>query len=140
MRMSDRWAESARRVTRREPSLERAPYGSLAEVHRSLGWMAVWVARTPADLDLVPSGHRVRLSLPAGRDVVTVRADAHVAVNAYVVGLRAEGVPPQRMLILVKEAAREAARSILEHGDLVLLVDLVVGWSIKAYYGAERGN
>lgn len=58
------------------------------------------------------------------------------SVTAYVRRLHDEQVPPERMLVLVKEAVREATPAgtdVLEGRELM---ESVVRWSIEAYYAA----
>ena len=72
----------------------------------------------------------------AVRDSEALRAALRTSVTAYARRLHDEQVPPQRMLVLVKEAVREAtpaAADVLERRELM---ESVVRWSIEAYYAA----
>jgi hypothetical protein len=65
-----------------------------------------------------------------------LRAELRAAVTAYVRYLRVDGVPPERMLVLVKSAIREAAPPELDAHEARDLVEDVVRWSVEAYYHA----
>jgi hypothetical protein len=62
------------------------------------------------------------------------RDAAHSAVTAFVVQLRESGVPPQRMLVDVKNVAREASTGLLDTSAAGALVEDVVRWSVEAFY------
>ena len=57
-------------------------------------------------------------------------------MTAYVRHLKADGLPPERMLVLVKTAFREAAPPELDPVDARALMEDVVRWSVEAYYDA----
>ena len=91
-----------------------------------------------ARVEALQSGTEAVLSTPprASRESEALRAALRTSVTAYVRRLHDEQVPPQRMLVLVKEAVREAAPAhidVLERRDLM---ESVVRWSIEAYYAA----
>jgi hypothetical protein len=65
-----------------------------------------------------------------------LRAQLRASITAYVRRLHDDGVPPQRMLILVKDAIREAVPQELPLDDSRALIDEVVRWSIDAFYAA----
>jgi hypothetical protein len=103
------------------PLERRGALGSRAHIRRMLG-------RTGVPLALVdPSGDDQPASL-------AFRAQLRASVTAYVRRLRAERVPPQRMLVLVKSVVREGAPTELEAIDARDLMSAVVRWSIEAYY------
>lgn len=56
------------------------------------------------------------------------------SVRAYARQLRAEAVPPQRMLVLVKGEVAAAAPGACDGDDRRTLLEDVVRWSIDAYY------
>jgi hypothetical protein len=65
-----------------------------------------------------------------------LRAELRAGVTAYVRLLRADGVPPERMLVLVKSTIREATPLGLDAHEVRDLVEDVVRWSVEAYYHA----
>jgi hypothetical protein len=74
---------------------------------------------------------------PAGRALREshgLRAELRAAVTAYVRHLRREGEPPQRMLVLVKDAVGDSLPTQLDQTDRRALLADVVRWSIAAYY------
>ena len=62
--------------------------------------------------------------------------ELRASVTAYVRHLRDDGVPPQRMLVLVKAAVRESAPPELDALEARALLEDVVRWSVDAYYDA----
>jgi hypothetical protein len=60
----------------------------------------------------------------------------HASVAAYARRLKAEGQPPERMLVLVKSAVREAVPPELDAVEVRELVEDVVRWSVEAYFEA----
>jgi hypothetical protein len=75
------------------------------------------------------SAQRVQASL-------ALRALLRASVTAYARRLHADGVPPQRMLVLVKTAVREATPAQLDPYEARDLMEDVVRWSVEAYYDA----
>jgi hypothetical protein len=67
---------------------------------------------------------------------VALRAELRASVTAYVRRLRADGEPPQRMLVLVKETLADAFPSELDPTERRVLQADVIRWSIDAYYQA----
>jgi hypothetical protein len=65
-----------------------------------------------------------------------LRAELRASVTAYVRHLRDDGVPPERMLVLVKTAMRESTPSELDSQEARTLLEDVVRWSVDAYYAA----
>jgi hypothetical protein len=65
-----------------------------------------------------------------------IRAELRESVVAYVRDLRAQGVPSERMLVLVKVAVREATPPELDAYEARALMEDVVRWSVDAYYHA----
>ena len=91
-----------------------------------------------ARVEALQSRTEAALSTPprALRESEALRAALRTSVTAYVRRLHDEQVPPQRMIVLVKEAVREATPAhidVLERRDLM---ESVVRWSIEAYYAA----
>jgi tryptophanyl-tRNA synthetase len=72
----------------------------------------------------------------AVRDSVALRAQLRASITAYVCHLRADGVSPEQMLILVKSTVREAPLSELTHWESRALMEDVVRWSVESYYHA----
>lgn len=66
------------------------------------------------------------------------REQLRVSIGAYVCRLRAEEVPPERMLISVKALVRDAMPHELDAGDAHDLMEDAVRWSIVAYYQGAR--
>jgi hypothetical protein len=67
---------------------------------------------------------------------LAIRAELRASVTAYARHLRTDGVPPERMLVLVKSAVREATPAELDAVEARDLMEDVVRWSIDAYYHA----
>jgi hypothetical protein len=72
----------------------------------------------------------------AVQDSVALRAQLRASVTAYVCHLRGDGVPAERMLVLVKSAVREATPPELDVWEACELMEDVVRWSVEAYYDA----
>jgi hypothetical protein len=68
------------------------------------------------------------------QDGAIPKGEARAAVDAFAARLRADGVPPERMLVLVKAAVRDSAPGVLDQAQLHALTEDVVRWSIEAYY------
>jgi hypothetical protein len=73
-----------------------------------------------------------------GRDAAVPRvgldADLRACVAAYVGGLRGDGLPAERVVVLVKGTVREATPETLDVGEARDLMEDVVRWTIEAYY------
>ena len=65
-----------------------------------------------------------------------LRAELRASVTAYVHHLRADGIPPERMLVLVKATLRESTPPELDAVEARTLMEDVVRWSVDAYYDA----
>jgi hypothetical protein len=63
-----------------------------------------------------------------------VRREARAVVAAFAAALRERGVPPQRMLVLLKDTAREGCLGVADGAGAQTLTDDVVRWCIDAYY------
>jgi hypothetical protein len=72
----------------------------------------------------------------AVHEPAAVEAALRASVTAYVQRLHDEHVPPQRMLVLVKDAVREAVAADTDVLERRALMACVVRWSIEAYYAA----
>ena len=72
----------------------------------------------------------------ASDPLVRLLAELRAVTTRYVVGLRADGAPPEQMLVRVKAMVREALAAEGWHDpeSTRSLIDAVVGWSIDAYY------
>lgn len=57
------------------------------------------------------------------------------SVEAYVLCLRQEKLPPENVVILVKSAVREALPYHVSAKETRELIDEVVRWSVEAYFG-----
>jgi hypothetical protein len=64
-------------------------------------------------------------------------AEVRQAVELYTRQLWAQGEPPQRALVMVKETAADAAKPYLLAHDADELLSDVVRWSIDAYFAAS---
>jgi hypothetical protein len=108
------------------PEHLRATFGrAAAAADRAVG---LWLARRfPAGL---PDDVRPPEQASAG-ELQTLRALARASATAYARQLRADGTPPERMLVLVKLAAGQPR--LQGFGARELTNDLV-RWSIEAYY------
>jgi hypothetical protein len=93
-----------------------------------------------APLLSVSSAQRLARTLAdalADRSAPTVAL--YEAVSRYAAELRGHGLPPERMLVLVKELVRGTAPDSVASRAVQLdtdLLRLVVSWSIDAYYRA----
>jgi hypothetical protein len=65
-----------------------------------------------------------------------LRAQLRASVAAYARRLKAEGQPPERMLVLVKTAVRDAVPPEFDAVEVRELLEDVVRWSVEAYYDA----
>ena len=70
------------------------------------------------------------------QESLAVRAQLRAAVTAYVHRLHADGEPPERVLVLVKRAVRDAVPAEFSLADEEQLVSDAVRWSIEAYFAA----
>ena len=78
----------------------------------------------------------VAISDSVRRQSAPDRAELRASVWAYAHTLRAEGLPPEAMIVEVKAAVRDATPVELDSlAARVLLAD-AVRWSIEAYYDA----
>lgn len=87
----------------------------------------------------VPDAPVAQLATPgdsASDPLVRLLAELRAVTTRYVVGLRAEGAPPEQMLVRVKAMVRAAlaAEGWRDPESTRSLTDAVVGWSIDAYY------
>ena len=93
-----------------------------------------------APLLSLSSAQRLARALAASlADRSTPSVALYEAVSKYVVELRAHGLPPERMLVVLKELVRGTAPDSIASRAVHLdadLLRLVVTWSIDAYYRA----
>lgn len=64
-----------------------------------------------------------------------LRAHLRTVVSSYVSLLRRDGVPPERMLVLVKNAV-ESAHADLDARGRRAIMDEMVRWAVDAYFAA----
>jgi hypothetical protein len=97
-------------------------------------------ATRPRELRSTPShdqaAERVVTSPGSAEDPSAVRLELRTTVAALARSLRAAGLPPERMLTLVKLEVTEADPDILREPMGRLLMSDVVRWSIEAFYSA----
>jgi hypothetical protein len=67
---------------------------------------------------------------------LALRAQLRASVTAYVTGLKADGMPSERVLVLVKAAIREATPPDFDPYDARDLMEEAVRWTVEAYYHA----
>ncbi len=70
------------------------------------------------------------------QESASLGAQLRASVTAYVHHLRADGLPPERMLVLVKSAVHDATPAALDVDEARRLMEDVVRWSVEAYYHA----
>ena len=70
------------------------------------------------------------------QESLAIRAQLRASVTAYVRHLKDDGIPSERVVVLVKTAVRDAAPPELDAWDARDLMEDVVRWSIEAYYHA----
>lgn len=77
------------------------------------------------------------LSLGEVRKVVAaskeLREQLRAVVSSYVSMLRRDGVPPERVVVLVKGAV-ESTRGEVDPQSRHAILDEVVGWAVNAYF------
>lgn len=102
-----------------------APRASVGEVCRTLGAVAVAVTRgTPA------GDHR--------RDeLARLRAEARAAVTGLVLRLRADDVPLERILVIVRSAARDALPGSLMPQEARAITSDALRWGAEAFAVAD---
>jgi hypothetical protein len=67
---------------------------------------------------------------------LALRAQLQASVTAYARDLRADGVPCEQVLVLVKTTVRESTGPELHPAEASELMEDLVRWSIEAYYEA----
>jgi hypothetical protein len=65
-----------------------------------------------------------------------LRDQLRAAVTAYVRDLRDDGLPSERVVVLVKSAIREATPPELDPSEARQLMADAVRWTVEAYYEA----
>ena len=91
--------------------------------------VGLWLARNSKQstpVDVKPEAQH-----QTDNDLLALRALARAAATAYARQLKAEGLPPERMLVLVKTATRN--HGFPGFGAQELTND-IVRWSIEAYF------
>ena len=99
--------------------------------------MAVFEPRPHRPAVPSPGADRLRCALEGGTRATN--AEVRAAVFAYVATLKSDGLPPERVLVAVKAAARSAGipdSPWLDIGDGPRRMSPVVGWCIEEYYRA----
>ena len=130
---SVREGEGAPTPDRRGETDSRSAFGLINDVRRTLRRVAVSAAQARARQERTLA----RIDDATGmRGAAAARVEARAAVTAYVGRLRAQGVPPQGVVVALKAAARDALPPDLETLDQRTLIEDVVRWSIAAYYAA----
>lgn len=91
--------------------------------------------RTEASRTLL-AGSEALAGAPARmlQDSGALRAQLRASVTAYVRRLKAEGLPPERTIVLVKSAVRDGTPPELDAWEARELMEDVVRWSVEAYY------
>ena len=84
--------------------------------------------------EVLTTSHRAVRESEALR--AALRLTLRASVTAYVRRLHDEQVPPERMLVLVKDAVRAATPASADVLEGRELMESVVRWSIEAYYAA----
>ncbi len=87
--------------------------------------------------------HRAELAaiteaLIAGR--LDNRADARLlreVVRSYALHAREDRVPPERLLVALKQVVREVAQQDASDAYRVIYTDRVIAWAIESYYGLD---
>lgn len=120
---------------------DRGSVGSRAHIRQTLEQARATLAAAHGRLGLSEAtlhraGARAAASDRAVQESLALRAQLRASVTAYVHRLRADAVPPERMVVLVKEAVLEATPPELDLAQGRALVEDAVRWSIDAYYGA----
>jgi nucleotide-binding universal stress UspA family protein len=93
---------------------------------RAVGLWLAGNSKQSAPVDALPDAQD-----QASNDLLALRALARAAATAYARQLRAEGLPPERMLVLVKQATSH--QGFPGFGAQQLTND-IVRWSIEAYF------
>ena len=122
-------------------SSERGSVGSRAHVRQTLERAHATLAAArgrlgDSDATLERAGDRTAASERAVQESLALRTQLHASVTAYVRGLKADAIPPERMLALVKSTVLEATPPELDVAQGRALMEDAVRWSIDAYYGA----
>ena len=119
-------ARSLRSSAQLRAALERARQ-TIRESHDRAPHSRSVLARPQA---LVGASERLR------QQALALRAQLQASVTAYARDLRADGVPCEGMLVLVKSTVREATGPELHPAEASELMEDLVRWSIEAYYEA----
>ena len=67
-------------------------------------------------------------------EAAAIRAQLRASFTGYVRQLAGEGLPAERMLVLVKRVVRDALPFRTDPEQARLLIEDVVRWSIEAYF------
>ena len=124
-----------------EPTAARAASTNAVELHASLARFAAAIATVNERPERGPplraqAESLLRAVARRRRENVSARTEAQAGVAAFVARLRADGTPPERMLVVVKAAVRDVTPGVLSQGQLHAMTEDVVRWSIEAYYAA----
>ena len=106
--------------------------------------MSLPIDRPPTTVapDRLPDPRPARPSAAAVARTWPATVEFRGALRTYVLDLRARGVPPERMLVHVKELLDADPRTA-RHGHGELGADLhaqLVSWSIEDYYREQRAD
>jgi hypothetical protein len=130
----------AHRAAPRDPAAGARPHiGSREHVRATLASARQTLAaarerHARARLLLSRSAARLEQGERTVQQSLAARAQLRASVTAYVRCLRAEQLPPERVLVLVKSAVRDDTPPELDVADARELMEDVVRWSIEAYY------
>jgi hypothetical protein len=63
----------------------------------------------------------------------------HDAVGLFVREAKAAGLPPEKVLVMLKEHVHRATSPHIEHRDYSVRMKRVIEWFLAAYYRADQG-
>ncbi len=130
---------NAARIARHELLVRLASSFAYARVLRILADVEPTLTKEMADSSLAPRLYarelRARVALTGRRmDENRLRSELRSAVVAYARALHERDVPPQKMLVMVKDAAQVPTPVTLATSDAKDIVADIVEWAIGGYY------
>jgi hypothetical protein len=120
----------------------RPPRGTVVELHDSLARFAAAIAAAgdgqERSLLLRARAESILQAVVRRRseNTTSARTDAQATVTEFAARLRASGIPPERMLVVVKAAVRDVTPGVLSAAEQHTMTADVVRWSIEGYYAA----
>ena len=66
--------------------------------------------------------------------------DLREAVSQFAADLHANGVPPERMLIVVKQLADDSSLTGVSDWWRSIVIDRLVRWAVEGYYRIDLGG